>query len=130
LQLVDVRTEKAEVLANNIGRALHRIPGQLNKISFVHKAAEKEWVITELDVKTRQRTPLINTLPGSEDCVWLPDGTLLMAQGSKLFKWQRGKDKTWQEVADLSAAGLTGITRLAISPKGDKLALVAVPQPQ
>jgi hypothetical protein len=59
----------------------------------VHKAAEKEWVVKELDVKTRQSAPLINTLPGSEDCVWLPDGTLLMAQGSKLFKWQRGKIK-------------------------------------
>ncbi len=127
LQLVDVKTEKAEVLANNIGRALHRVPGQVNKISFVHKAAEKEWVVKELDVKTRQIAPLINTLPGSEDCVWLPDGTLLMAQGSKLFKWQRGKDKDWQEVADLLTAGVTGITRLAVSPKGDKLALVAAP---
>jgi dipeptidyl aminopeptidase/acylaminoacyl peptidase len=128
LQLVDVKTEKAEVLANNIGRALHRIPGQADKISFVHKAAEKEWVVKELDVKTRQSAPLINTLPGSEDCAWLPDGTLLIAQGSKLFKWQRGKDKDWQAVADLAAAGLSGITRLAVSQKGDKLALVAMPQ--
>jgi hypothetical protein len=50
-----------------------------------------------------------------------------MAQGSKLFKWQRGKDKDWQLVADLAAAGVTGITRLAVNAKGDKLALVAQP---
>jgi dipeptidyl aminopeptidase/acylaminoacyl peptidase len=42
LQLVDVKTEKAEVLAQSIGRALHRLPGQPNQFSFVHKA-EKEW---------------------------------------------------------------------------------------
>lgn len=45
LQLVNVKTEQAEVVANNIGRALHRIPGQANKLSFVHKVADKDWVI-------------------------------------------------------------------------------------
>jgi dipeptidyl aminopeptidase/acylaminoacyl peptidase len=125
LQLVNVKTEKAETLAQNIGRALHRIPGQPGKISFVQKA-EKEWSVKELEVKTRQSAPLVNTLAGSEDCAWLPDGTLLMAQGGKLFKWRRGQPD-WQLVADLSGAGLSGITRLAVSAKGDKLALVAVP---
>lgn len=127
LQLVDVKTEKAEVLAQNIGRALHRIPGQSNQFSFVHKA-EKEWWVKAYDVKTRQTTNLIKTLPGSEDCAWLPNGTLLMAQGSKLYKWQRGKDADWQLVTDMAEAGVTGITRLAVNAKGDKLALVALPQ--
>ncbi len=126
LQLVDVKTEKAEVLAQSIGRALHRVPGQVSQFSFVHKA-EKEWWVKAYDLKTRQTTNLIKTLPGSEDCAWLPNGTLLMAQGSKLFKWQRGKDADWQLVADLEAAGVTSITRLAVNAKGDKLALVAVP---
>lgn len=124
LQLVDAKTEKAEVLAQSIGRALHRVPGQPNQFSFVHKA-EKEWWVKAYDLKTRQTTNLIKTLPNSEDCAWLPDGTLLMAQGSQLFKWQRGKDQDWQLVGDLAAAGVTNITRLAVNAKGDKLALVA-----
>lgn len=127
LQLVDVKTEKAEVLAQSIGRALHRIPGQPSQFSFVHKA-EKEWWVKAYDLKTRQTTNLIKTLPGSEDCAWLPNGTLLMAQGSKFYKWQRGKDADWQLVADLEASGVTNITRLAVNAKGDKLALVAQPQ--
>jgi dipeptidyl aminopeptidase/acylaminoacyl peptidase len=127
LQLVDVKTEKAEVLTQSIGRALHRLPGQPSQFSFVHKA-EKEWWVKAYDLKTRQTTNLIKTLPGSEDCVWLPNGTLLMAQGSKLYKWQRGKDADWQLVADLAEAGVTSITRLAVNAKGDKLALVAQPQ--
>lgn len=126
LQLVDVKAEKAEVLAQSIGRALHRIPGQPSQFSFVHKA-EKEWWVKAYDLKTRQTTNLIKTLPGSEDCAWLPNGTLLMAQGSKLYKWQRGKDADWQVVADLEASGVTSITRLAVNAKGDKLALVAQP---
>jgi dipeptidyl aminopeptidase/acylaminoacyl peptidase len=127
LQLVDVKTEKAEVLTQSIGRALHRIPGQSGQFSFVHKA-EKEWWVKAYDLKTRQTTNLIKTLPGSEDCAWLPNGTLLMAQGSKLYKWQRGKDADWQLVTDLAEASVTGITRLAVNAKGDKLALVAQPQ--
>ncbi|MBI1765948.1 MAG: PD40 domain-containing protein [Acidobacteria bacterium] len=126
LQLVDVKTEKAEVLAQSIGRALHRIPGQPSQFSFVHKV-EKEWWVKAYDLKTRQTTNLIKTLPNSEDCAWLPNGTLLMAQGSKLFKWQRGKDADWQLVGDLAETGVTNITRLAVNAKGDKLALVAQP---
>lgn len=129
LQLVDVKSEKAEVLAQSIGRALHRIPGQPSQFSFVHKA-EKEWWVKAYDLKTRQTTNLIKTLPGSpssEDCAWLPNGTLLMAQGSNIYKWQRGKDADWQLIADLEASGVTNITRLAVNAKGDKLALVAQP---
>ena len=124
LQLVTAKTEKAEVLAQSIGRALHRLPGQPSQFSFVHKA-EKEWWVKAYDLKTRQTTNLIKTLPNSEDCAWLPDGTLLMAQGSQLFKWQRGQAQDWQLLADLTAAGVTNITRLAVNTKGDKLALVA-----
>ncbi len=68
---------------------------------------------------------MTKTLPGSEDFVWTPDGIILSASGSKLFKFEPKKDREWQEVADFSSAGLKGITRLAVSPKGDRLALVA-----
>jgi hypothetical protein len=112
------------VLAQNIGRSLHRIPGHRGQFSFVQKS-DQDWWISAYDLKTRQSTPLIKTLPKSEDCAWLPDGTLLMAQGSRLFKWRRGKDRDWQLVAELAAVGVGGITRLAVNGKGDQLALVA-----
>jgi hypothetical protein len=126
LQLADVRTGKAETLESNIGRSLHKRPGR-NTLTFVHKVSANEWFIKELDLKTRQAEVLTKTLPGSEDFIWTPDGVLLSGSGSKLFKFEPKKDRTWQEVADFSRAGLKGITRLAVSPKGDKLALVATP---
>jgi dipeptidyl aminopeptidase/acylaminoacyl peptidase len=124
LQIVEVRTEKAEVVAENIGRAIRRIPRQ-NKLSFVHKVSEQEWLIKAFDLQTRQITTLIKTLPGSEEYAWTEEGVLLMAKDSKLFTWNPRKDTGWQELADLSQAGLKGITRIASSPKGDKLAIVA-----
>jgi hypothetical protein len=124
LQWVDAKTEKAEKLADNPGRTLLRIPNQ-KKVSFVHKVSDTEWLIKSFDLKNRQMATLIKTLPGKEYFCWTMQGHLLMAKDAKLYKWDAKKDSQWQEVADLSAFGLKDITRLAISPKGDKLALVA-----
>jgi dipeptidyl aminopeptidase/acylaminoacyl peptidase len=125
LQLVDVQTEKAEKLADNPGRTLQRIPHQ-QKVSFVHQVSATEWMIKSFDTKTHQITPLIKTLPGKEFYCWTPGGALLMGTDAKLYQWDAKRDSQWQEVADLSGFGLKDITRLAVSPKGDQLALVAV----
>jgi dipeptidyl aminopeptidase/acylaminoacyl peptidase len=124
LQLVDARTEKAEKLADNPGRTLLAIPKQ-QKVSFVHKLSEREWLIKSFDLKSRQLSTLTKTLPGVEYFCWTPQGVLLMAKDAKLYQWDAQKPDSWQEVADLSAFGLKAISRLAVSPKGDKLALVA-----
>lgn len=127
LQLVNAETEKTVVIAENIGRAIQRIPRR-SQMSFVQKVSEQDAVIRSFDFKTLGQTTLTPTLQGSEDYAWTPDGSLLMAKDSKLFIRRPAKDSTWQELADFSAAGLKNITRLALSPKGDRLALVAVPE--
>jgi hypothetical protein len=48
-----------------------------------------------------------------------------MGRGAKLFAWDPALGEEWLEVADLSAAGIGEITRLAVSPQGDRIALVA-----
>lgn len=124
LQLVDTQNEKAQIIGTDIGRCLQKIPGRA-AISFVHKISGHEWLIKQFDIKTRQAAPLLQTLAGSEDYAWTPVASLLMAQGTKLYQWHPSRDKDWQEVADFAEAGLSNITRLAVSPKGDWLALVA-----
>jgi dipeptidyl aminopeptidase/acylaminoacyl peptidase len=124
LQMVDAKTEKAEKLADNPGRTLLAIPHQ-QKVSFVHKVSDSEWLIKSLDLKNRQIATLTKTLPGVEYFCWTPQAVLLMAKDAKLYQWDARKPDSWQEVADLSAFGLKAISRLAVSPKGDKLALVA-----
>ena len=124
LQIVDVRTEKAEVIAENIGRATRRIPYQ-NRLSFVHKVSDQEWIIKTYDLGTHQITSLIKTLPGTEEYAWTASGELLAAKDSKLFAWKPGTDKDWREVRDFSQAGLKGITRIAITSDGSRIAIVA-----
>ena len=55
---------------------------------------------------------------------WTPDGTLLMAVDATLYRWRSG-EPNWTVVANLGALGLRNVTRLAVSPKGDRLAIVA-----
>jgi hypothetical protein len=124
LQLVDAKSEKAEKLADNPGRTLLPIPKQA-KVSFVHKLSDSEWLIKSFDPRSRQMETLARTLPGKEYFCWAGETTLLMAKDAKLYRWELKKDSQWQELADLSTFGLTEITRLAVSPKGDRLALVA-----
>jgi dipeptidyl aminopeptidase/acylaminoacyl peptidase len=124
LQLADLRTGLAEVVAKDIGRSLHQIPGR-GAISFLRRTAEGERWIEELDVASRAVRPLVRPLEQGEDYAWTPDGKLLMGQGAKLFVWDPALGGDWREIADLSAAGIGEITRLAVSPQGDRLALVA-----
>jgi hypothetical protein len=130
LHVADTRTGKSVEVARDIGRSLQRIPGT-GSISFVVRepgaGGEKPAPsIREYDPRTPTPAPLIWAVPGADeaDCAWTPDGLLLMAHGGWLYGWRRG-DADWRRLADLQALGLGGVTRLAVSPAGDRIALVA-----
>jgi hypothetical protein len=46
-----------------------------------------------------------------------------MAEKDVLYGWTRD-DRSWKRLADLSALGMHGVTRMAVSPKGDRIAFV------
>jgi len=139
LQLADTRAGTAVTLATDIGRSIQRIPvpgGAAGtgpaSISFVQRersAAGVSLVIKELNPSTRAVAVLTAAVTGSTeaDCAWTPDGTLLMAEGTTLYSWRRG-ESGWKEVASLERLSLSGVTRLAVSPRGDYLALVGPPR--
>jgi len=81
--------------------------------------------ISELDPATHRVTPLVDAVAGAKeaDCAWTPDGMLLMADKDVLYGWRRGQ-AVWIRLADLAALGLRGVSRLAVSPGGDRIALV------
>jgi Tol biopolymer transport system component len=124
LQVARVATGKAEVVAREIGRSLHRIPGG-RLISFVQREPSGEYFVKQLDTATTTMTPLVKAVAGSaeRDCAWLPDGTLLMSSGTKIFAWRRG-DADWREVADVASHKLGVVTRMAAAADGKTLAIV------
>jgi Tol biopolymer transport system component len=132
LQLASVKTGKGEVVANGIGRSLHRIPGT-RSISFVHREPSGEFWIKQIDVDTKRIDALTRVAEGNteRDMTWMPDGkTILMSGGTKVYSWTRGASG-WTEVFDAAVHGLGAVSRLTVAPKGDAVAIVvAEPGPK
>jgi hypothetical protein len=134
LQVADVRSGKAQVAAKGIGRSLQKIPR--GGVSFVLREPRPEGEppgplrIMELNLSEGATRPLIKAVEGSQEAhhAWTPDGRLLMVHEGVLYGWTRGA-ADWVRIADLAAMGLRTISRLAVGPKGDVLAIVAAAGP-
>ena len=125
LQLASVKTGKAEIAAEAIGRSLHRIPGT-RLVSFVQREPSGEFWIKQIDMDSKAITPLVRVVEGNNerDMAWMPDGkTILMSGGTKIYSWTRG-GSGWTEVFDTAPHKLGDVTRLAVSPKADAVAIV------
>ena len=117
-------SERADTMARNIGRALQPIPGR-HAVSFVQiEDSTKSWLMAlDADSATVQR--LILLPPGAEFHAWLAGGLVLTSDGTALYQWDSRGAASWQRVVELDALGLQGVTRLAVSAAGDRLAIVA-----
>lgn len=129
LQIADTRTPGARgaIVAQNIGRSLQRMP-ESAAIAFLQRDSVAGNWIKQVNPNTKGLTPLVQALDSADFFTWTPGGIALAARGTKLYQRNPQRGKGWEEIADFSAAGLTNVTRLAVSPKGDRLAIVAVPR--
>jgi dipeptidyl aminopeptidase/acylaminoacyl peptidase len=125
LYVADVPTGKSEKIVGPIGRSLHPIPNT-KLASFVDLADEKNTRIRSLDPATHEMKEIVRPLrPGDVDYAWTPDGRIVMAQEAVLLAWDPKTSGPWLTLADFSGAGLKNITRIAFSPDGKRVALVA-----
>ena len=121
LQIADVRTGTAEIVAKNVGRALAKVPGR-EAITFQQLVKDSLPWITDLDLHSKQTRPLVQAPAGADYHTWTPNGALLTAAGSLVYRYT---DDGWAPVADFSKFGVKNITRIAVSPRGNWLAFVA-----
>ena len=124
LVLARLGSEKFDTVARNIGRALQPIPGRRG-VSFVQIVDSTRSWLMELNADSATVRRLILLPPGAEFHVWTAGGLVLASDGTALYQWDSRGAASWERVADLSALGLKGVTRLAVSPSGNKLAIVA-----
>jgi Tol biopolymer transport system component len=124
LRMLDLASGTASIVAERIGRSLHKVPGT-REASYVAPDGDgfAIWAIAAEGGEPRRLAPA----PASEnrDFAWTPDGALVAAVGAKLFRLRPGADTDWLEFADLAPHGVSDVTRLAVSPEGDRLAFVA-----
>ena len=122
MALADIETGEVNIIGENIGRCFKK--GGLNEFYYVEKS-DADWSIKKYNTATSQSMAVIKTLAQSEDYDILNDGTFIMGQGSKLYKFHPEKDKSWIEVGDLSEYGISEISRITSSR--NKLILVNNP---
>ncbi len=122
LQVADLASGQARILLSGVGRAIHKVPGR-RALSITQLVADKTWWIIEVDPASAATKPVARLLDGAEYYLWLPDGSLLSAKDNVLYRLTPGRDSTWSAIHTFP--GVTGISRLALSPRGDRLAFVA-----
>lgn len=126
LVLADTRTQKGDTLARDIGRSLVTLPNGGGFSYLQHRG--QDWVLTVVRVNRAGKVVYINplvTVPQGMDYIAWIGGSLLGGTGSKLMAWTPGG--AWREVADLASQGITRISRIAVTRKLDKVAIVGEP---
>lgn len=127
LRVADVETGEVWTVARDVGRSLQSVPG--GGVSFVRRGGERgeeAWLHRLLpDGRATER---LTRLPGDRvDHAWGPDGTVWTGVAGDLWAWHPEQDpgRGFSRVASLGRDGLIGITRVAVSPDGRWLAVVA-----
>jgi hypothetical protein len=126
LVLAELHSGARRTVAEDVGRTLQKVPGR-GTVSFVQRIEDGRRVVVELDVATGRLGTVAQALPNGDYHAWTPQGHLLMSQGAKLYQWGGARDRRWREVLDLSPRGID-ITRIAVSPAGDRVAIVGEPR--
>lgn len=120
----NVKSQKCDTLARGIGRSLARLPTSPG-FSFTQLVDSAQRVRT-LSGSGGTPRDVVSLPRGAQDLAWMSDGTLLTGSGTKVLSWQSGAI-AWATAGELT--GLRDITRLAVSPDGRWLAIVAMPMP-
>jgi len=124
LHYLRLPTKEDTILAQNIGRSLHKIPGE-RSISFIQKTSDNSWEIKKLESETMKISVIATTLAGREDIAWTADRKIISSDGTKIYFLDPANGKKWVEVSLQSGNELLkGVTRLSVNSKGDKLAVV------
>ncbi len=129
LQLGYLKSGVVKKVGERIGRCLVRMPGKTSNgfyfVQFNEDSTSSE--IQLYDLKTGKTNKVVNTLVDEEDFAIMPDGTLLMGSGGKLYKYMPGTDKDWKEIADFSGTPVEQFYRIAVNAAGDMIAVVTYP---
>ena len=126
LHIIDRDGANDEVRAQDVGRALQRIPGR-GWYSFTQRdSARALWIMSQ-PFEGGPLSPLVRAPTDDEYHTWTPDGALLSATQGSIVRWdgRTGDDGEWLPIAAMP--GVRNISRLAVSPDGRWLAFVAEP---
>jgi hypothetical protein len=126
LVIFNQKKKRVDTILQNVGRSIHQIPAS-ETMSYTLLNNEKNHDLYLLSMEFRESFFVCQLPIGIQDYTWLNNSQIILGSGSKLYIYDTFLNSKWVEVADLSEHKIKNITRLAVSPDGSKLALVAEP---
>jgi hypothetical protein len=132
LHIADVRTGDVRAVATGIGPVVQSVPGRA-AVTFVQRSAAidgqegaqpSNWLIRLWDGETGEITTVAETPGPQPDHVWLSSATLLSIHEGRVFRYLGGAASDWHPVLDDLCPVFGSLARLAISPSGQRWALV------
>lgn len=112
---------KGVVIAKNIGRSLAAQPSQ-SHLFYTQILEEGAW-LTQYDLSKGVAAQLLALFPGQQDFAWHRDIGFIHSDGQSLYRSLR-QAPNWVKLEVIGAPKLKQISRLAISPDGQWLAVV------
>ncbi|CAM1369899.1 nuclear transport factor 2 family protein [Tenacibaculum xiamenense] len=123
----DLKKGKNYLVAKESGRSIHKIPNT-KLVSFTKKVG-KSWEVWSLNPKSLKTEKIVN-IGNNQDVCWLPNGTLLIASGTKLLQFSPKKDMTPTLFYEFKNKNIYNISRITVNKNGTKLAMVAEKSPE
>lgn len=124
LQQFDMVPQQAIILMEGgFGRCLAKIPGTI-MFTYVLKSAGTN-TLMQYDMTTEERLPILIFPEGVEDYCWGPNKVVYCADKGNIWMYDtKDENAKWISIADFSET-IGNFYRLAMSPAGDKMALVS-----
>ena len=142
IAIYDADKKTLETMSVGGDTPLYRVPGEpaftfvaevpFSSDSAVEAKFDRSAVkleLRKLDM-VRRSVEVLATIPfpASGHHVWTSRKTVLIASGGTIYEWNPAAPTTWKPVAVLPHPDQQHITRIAISPMGDLIALVSMPR--
>lgn len=128
LEIYKTSTRQTTQINGHFGRTLALMPvdSREKTLTFVNKFGTLWWIEKlNLDSKVMVMEEIVATLPGQEDFCWTPSGILLMGKDGILYSYNPKTDEyDWKPIADFRGTEYERFYRIAVSPSGNKLAIV------
>lgn len=118
---------KTYTLLKDVGRSFHKVPGQ-SSISYTVPNDQGQQDLYLLDMESLESF-FVTQLPiGVNDYAWLDENRVVIGSNSSLFVYDTFDKKDWVKLTDLDSNKITDISRIAVSPSGNRIALVGLPK--
>lgn len=130
LQQYDMKPQQAIILMyGGFGRCLATMPGT-QLMTYIQKGSDKKYTLMQYDMATEERMPVCEMPDGIEDYCWGPDQKIYCGDKGVLYMYDTKAEKPmWIPIADFKEK-IGDFYRMAMSPTGDKLAVVSYKGPR